>query len=52
MVFVCVEKFISGDEVLEEDMMVYYMLIEEREYIEKLIVDYDVRLFFDELGSK
>ncbi|MGF9697897.1 MULTISPECIES: DUF4085 family protein [Paenibacillus] len=51
-VLVRAEKFISGDEVTEEDTMVYHMPPEEREHIEKLIADYDARPPFDELSSR
>ncbi|WP_127539528.1 DUF4085 family protein [Paenibacillus illinoisensis] len=51
-VLVRAEEFISGDDVSEEDTMVYHMPAEEREHIEKLIADYDARPPFDELGSK
>jgi len=51
-VLVRAEKFISGDEVSEEDTMVYHMPPEEREHIEKLIADYDARPPFDELSSR
>ncbi|MHA7580773.1 DUF4085 family protein [Paenibacillus vandeheii] len=42
-----VEKAFSGEEVTEEDQMVYHMPPEERAHIEKLIAEYDVRPPFD-----
>lgn len=46
-VFVPADKFISGDEVSEEDMVVYNMPIEEKDRINKLIEEYDSRPPFD-----
>ncbi|GAS80392.1 DUF4085 family protein [Paenibacillus amylolyticus] len=47
-----VEKAFSGEEVTEEDQIVYHMPSEERAHIEKLIVEYDVRPPFDEQKCK
>lgn len=51
-VVVPAEKFFSGNEVSEDDKKVYQMPAEERERIEKLIADYDVRPTFDELQHR
>ncbi|MGC5770786.1 DUF4085 family protein [Paenibacillus pabuli] len=51
-VFVPAEKFLSGNEISEDDKKVYQMPAEERERIEKLIADFDVRPPFDELSYK
>ncbi|MDR6726961.1 hypothetical protein J2W91_005486 [Paenibacillus amylolyticus] len=42
------DAFFSGEEVTEEDQIVYSMPPEERAHIEKLIVAYDARPPFDE----
>lgn len=46
------DKFVSGEEVKEEDKIVYHMSPEERERIEKQIEKYDARPPFDEKESK
>ncbi|MDP9701500.1 DUF4085 family protein [Paenibacillus polysaccharolyticus] len=46
------DKAFSGEEVKEEDQMVYHMPPEERAHIEKLIAEYDVRPAFDEKQCK
>lgn len=45
-------KFFRGEEIREEDTLVYQMPSEERREIEKLIADYDARPPFDESGCK
>ncbi|UPK45496.1 DUF4085 family protein [Paenibacillus pabuli] len=47
-----VDKAFSGEEVTEEDQMVYHMPPEERAHIEKLIAEYDARPPFDEKKCK
>ncbi|MDN4605820.1 DUF4085 family protein [Paenibacillus sp. F6_3S_P_1C] len=47
-----VDKAFSGEEVTEEDQMVFHMPPEERAHIEKLIAEYDVRPPFDEKKCK
>ncbi|MEO2260410.1 DUF4085 family protein [Paenibacillus amylolyticus] len=47
-----VDKAFSGEEVTEEDQIVYHMPPEERAHIEKLITEYDVRPPFDEKKCK
>ncbi|MFE6078241.1 hypothetical protein ACFVQB_27675 [Paenibacillus sp. NPDC057886] len=47
-----VDKAFSGEEVTEEDQMVYHMPPEERAHIEKLIAAYDARPPFDEKKCK
>lgn len=42
------DKFASGEEINEEDKVVYHMPLEEREHIQKLIEKYDTRSPFDE----
>jgi len=42
------DKFANGEEINEEDTVVYHMPPEEREHIQKLIEEYDVRPLFDE----
>ncbi|QLG41999.1 DUF4085 family protein [Paenibacillus sp. E222] len=51
-VFVPAEKFFSGNEISEDDKKVYQMPAEERERIDKLIADFDVRPPFDELQHR
>ncbi|SLK13018.1 MULTISPECIES: DUF4085 family protein [unclassified Paenibacillus] len=51
-VFVPAEKFFSGNEISEDDKKVYQMPAEERERIEKLIAEYDVRPPFEELQHR
>ena len=46
------DKAFSGEEITEEDQMVYHMPPEERAHIEKLIAEYDVRPAFDEKQCK
>lgn len=41
-------KFVSGEEINEDDKVVYCMPPEDRECIQKLIEEYDVRSPFDE----
>ncbi|MGF6355866.1 hypothetical protein ABIE27_003781 [Paenibacillus sp. 4624] len=41
------DKAFSGEEVTEDDQIVYHMPPEERAHIEKLIAEYDVRPAFD-----
>lgn len=43
---------LSNSEMFEEDEIVYHMPIEERERIQKLIEEYDVRLPFDEVKCR
>lgn len=47
-----VEKAFSGEEITEEDQMVFRMPPEQRAHIEKLIAEYDVRPPFDEKKCK
>ncbi|MBB6021138.1 hypothetical protein HNR77_002231 [Paenibacillus sp. JGP012] len=47
-----VDKAFSGEEVTEEDQLVYQMPPEERAHIEKLIAEYDARPDFDEKQCK
>lgn len=47
-----VEKAFSGEEITEEDQMVFRMPLEQRAHIEKLIAEYDVRPPFDEKKCK
>jgi len=47
-----VDKAFSGEEVAEEDQMVYHMPPEERAHIERLIAEYDARPPFDEKKCK
>ncbi|MGE6575336.1 DUF4085 family protein [Paenibacillus xylanexedens] len=47
-----VDKAFSGEEVTEEDQIVYHMPPEERAHIEKRIAEYDVRPPFDEKKCK
>ena len=42
------DKFASGEEINEEDKVIYHMLPEEKDRIQKLIDKYDVRPPFDE----
>ncbi|MCL6457911.1 MAG: DUF4085 domain-containing protein [Gorillibacterium sp.] len=42
------DKFERGEEINEEDMVVYHMPLEERERIQKWIEDYNTRSPFDE----
>ncbi|PYE47836.1 DUF4085 family protein [Paenibacillus barcinonensis] len=47
-----VDKAFSGEEVTEEDQLVYHMPPEERAHIETLIAEYDARPAFDEKQCK
>jgi hypothetical protein len=47
-----VDKAFSGEDVTEEDQIVYHMPPEERAHIEKLIAEYDARPAFDEKQCK
>ena len=47
MTFVRADKFISGEEIQEEDMIVYEMPEEQKEHIRKLVEAYDDRGPFD-----
>jgi len=46
------DKILNGDEISEEDTMVYRMSSEERARIEQLIATYDARPPFDEVKCK
>lgn len=46
--FVQIDNFASGEEMNEEDQLVYHMPLKEREHIQELIVEYDSRAPFDE----
>lgn len=46
------DKFVSGEEINEDDKVVYCMPLEERERIQRLIEEYDVRPPFDEKKYK
>lgn len=52
MTFVRADKFISGEEIQDEDTIVYEMPEEQREHIRKLVEAYDVRGPFDIQKSK
>lgn len=43
-----IDKFVTGEEIKEEDIIVFHMTTEERESIQKMIDEYDVRPPFDE----
>ena len=43
-----IDKFVTGEEMDEEDIIVFHMTPEERESIQKKIDEYDVRPPFDE----
>lgn len=43
-----IDKFVTGEEINEEDIIVFYLTPEERESIQKKIDEYDVRPPFDE----
>ncbi|MHA7966954.1 DUF4085 family protein [Paenibacillus sp. CAU 1782] len=45
-------KVLNGEEVNEEDLIVFQMPPEQREHIQKLIEAYDVRPPFDKAGSQ
>lgn len=45
---VLLDKFVSGEEINEEDKVIYHMSPEEKDRIQKLIDKYDVRPPFDE----
>ncbi|WP_216626436.1 hypothetical protein [Paenibacillus phytohabitans] len=45
-------KLFGGEEIKEEDILIYQMPPEERLWIKKLIADYDVRPAFDVISSK
>lgn len=47
MTFVRADKFISGEEIQEEDKIVYEMPEEQKEHIRKLVEAYDNRAPFD-----
>ncbi|WKY46662.1 hypothetical protein Q5O24_09755 [Eubacteriaceae bacterium ES3] len=47
MTFVRADKFISGEEIQDEDMIVYEMPEEQKEHIRKLVEAYDNRDPFD-----
>ncbi|GAA3403375.1 DUF4085 family protein [Paenibacillus hodogayensis] len=51
-VLVPLHTFSSGDEISEEDTIVYHMPSEEKARIQKLIADYDARPPFDEIKCK
>lgn len=46
------DKFMSGEEIKEEDKVVYNMPSEEKDRIQKLIAEYDSRPPFDEEKSR
>lgn len=46
-VFVSADKFIAGEEIHDEDTIVYHMTDEEKDHINKLIEEYDSREPFD-----
>ncbi|NLL71621.1 MAG: DUF4085 family protein [Epulopiscium sp.] len=46
-VFISAEKFIAGEEIHDEDTIVYHMPEEEKDHINKLIEEYDSREPFD-----
>lgn len=50
--FVRLDKFAKGEEITEEDSIIYHMSPEEREAIQKLIEEYDARPPFDEEKSR
>lgn len=45
--FVSADKFIAGEEIFDEDMIVHHMTEEEKDHINKLIKEYDSREPFD-----
>lgn len=45
-------KVLNEEEISEEDLIVFEMPTEQREHIQQLIADYDVRPPFDELEKK
>jgi hypothetical protein len=52
MVFVSADTFIKGDEINEEETLVYQMSPDERRHITELIEEYDSRPPFDEDKSR
>lgn len=46
------DKFINGEEITDEDKMVFHMPTEDKEHIQKLIEQYDTRPPFDEQKCK
>jgi hypothetical protein len=50
--YIPLHKLINGEEISEEDKLVYHMLQEERESIQKLIDEYEVRPPFDEIKCR
>ncbi|MCP3775780.1 DUF4085 domain-containing protein [Paenibacillus sp. MZ04-78.2] len=50
--FVALDKFLNGDQISEEDTMVYHMTSEEMDRIQQLIAAYDVRPPFDKMKCK
>lgn len=51
-VLVPLDKVYKGEEICEEDTVVYHMSSEEKVQIQNLIADYDARPSFDEMNCK
>lgn len=49
---VSLDKFVNGEEIAEEDKIVYHLPPDDRKHIEKMIEEYDVRPPFDEKKCK
>lgn len=50
--FIPLDKFLNGEEITEEDKVVYHMPSKMRENIQNMIEEYDARLPFDENKCK